>query len=190
MWYSYKTRSTWRKSSNHLSDKLRDYGFNIIRLKTGTPQRIDKNTIDFSKIKVEEGDKKYLTFSYDMEPQNKIEEQIPCHLIYTTDETKKIILDNLNKSSVNGWLNDIKGVGPRYCPSIEDKMVRFSDKEKHQLFLEPKSIYYYDDIYIQGFSTSMSYDIQEKMVHSLPGLENAKILKYAFSIEYDAIDSK
>jgi tRNA uridine 5-carboxymethylaminomethyl modification enzyme len=177
------------KPSNHLSDKLRDYGFNIIRLKTGTPQRIDKNTIDFSKAKVEYGDSVYRTFSFDMEPQYKIDEQIPCHLIYTTDETKRIIEENLNKSSMYGGLNDIKGVGPRYCPSIEDKIVRFNDKEKHQLFLEPESIYY-DDIYIQGFSTSMPRDIQEKMVHSLPGLENAKILKYAYAIEYDAIDSK
>ena len=177
------------KPSNHLSDKLKDYGFNIIRLKTGTPQRIDKNSIDFSKAKIENGDSVYHTFSYDMKPQYKIEEQVPCHLIYTTEETKKIILDNLNKSSMYGGLKDIKGVGPRYCPSIEDKMVRFSDKEKHQLFLEPESIYY-DDIYIQGFSTSMPYDIQEKMVHSLPGLENAKILKYAYAIEYDAIDSR
>ena len=177
------------KPSNHLSDKLRDYGFKIIRLKTGTPQRIDKNSIDFTKAKVEKGDDVYRTFSYDIEPQYKIEDQVLCHLIYTTEETKKIILDNLNKSSMYGGLNDIKGVGPRYCPSIEDKMVRFSDKEKHQLFLEPESIYY-DDIYLQGFSTSMPYDIQEKMVHSLPGLENAKILKYAYAIEYDAIDSK
>lgn len=177
------------KPSNHLSDKLRDYGFNVIRLKTGTPQRIAKDSIDYSKAKKEEGDKKYLTFSYDMKPQYKIEEQVPCYLIYTTDETKKIILDNLNKSSMYGGLNDIKGVGPRYCPSIEDKMVRFKDKEKHQLFLEPESLYY-DDIYIQGFSTSMPRDIQEKMVHSLPGLEHAKILKYAYAIEYDAIDAK
>ncbi len=177
------------KPSNHLSDKLRNYGFNVIRLKTGTPQRIAKDSIDYSKAKKEEGDKKYLTFSYDMKPQYKIEEQVPCYLIYTTDETKKIILDNLNKSSMYGGLNDIKGVGPRYCPSIEDKMVRFKDKEKHQLFLEPESLYY-DDIYIQGFSTSMPRDIQEKMVHSLPGLEHAKILKYAYAIEYDAIDAK
>ena len=177
------------KPSNHLSDKLRDYGFNIIRLKTGTPQRIDKNSIDFSKTKKEEGDKEYHTFSFDIEPQYKIEEQVPCYLIYTTPETKKIIEDNLNKSSMYGGLDDIKGVGPRYCPSIEDKIVRFNDKEKHQLFLEPESLYY-DDIYIQGFSTSMPYDVQEKMVHSLPGLENAKILKYAYAIEYDAIDSR
>ncbi len=177
------------KPSNHLSDKLRDYGFNIIRLKTGTPQRIDKNSIDFSKTKKEEGDKEYHTFSFDIEPQYKIEEQVPCYLIYTTPETKKIIEENLNKSSMYGGLDDIKGVGPRYCPSIEDKIVRFNDKEKHQLFLEPESLFY-DDIYIQGFSTSMPYDVQEKMVHSLPGLENAKILKYAYAIEYDAIDSR
>lgn len=99
---------------------------------------------------------------------------------------KKIIYDNLNKSSMYGGLDDITGVGPRYCPSIEDKMVRFSDKDKHQLFLEPESLYY-DDIYLQGFSTSMPKEIQEKMVHSLPGLENAKILRYAYAIEYDAI---
>lgn len=177
------------KPSEHLSDKLRDYGFNVIRLKTGTPQRIDRNTIDFSKAKVELGDQVYRTFSYDIKPQYKIEDQVPCHLIYTTEATKKIILDNLNKSSMYGGLNDIKGVGPRYCPSIEDKIVRFSDKEKHQLFLEPESLYY-DDIYLQGFSTSMPHDVQEKMVHSLPGLEHAKILKYAYAIEYDAIDSK
>jgi len=177
------------KPSNFLSDKLREYGFNVIRLKTGTPQRIDRNSIDFSKALREDGDQVFRTFSFDIEPQYKIEEQEPCYLIYTTDETKKIILDNLNKSSMYGGLKDIKGVGPRYCPSIEDKMVRFSDKERHQLFLEPESRYY-DDIYVQGFSTSMPIEIQEKMVHSLPGLENAKILKYAYAIEYDAIDSR
>ena len=177
------------KPSNFLSDKLREYGFNVIRLKTGTPQRIDRNSIDFSKASREDGDQVFRTFSFDIEPQYKIEEQEPCYLIYTTDETKKIILDNLNKSSMYGGLKDIKGVGPRYCPSIEDKMVRFSDKERHQLFLEPESRFY-DDIYVQGFSTSMPIEIQEKMVHSLPGLENAKILKYAYAIEYDAIDSR
>ena len=177
------------KPSNHLSDKLKNYGFNIIRLKTGTPQRIEKSTIDFSKTKEEYGDDRYWTFSFDNEVYYDKDKQIPCHLIYTTDETHKIIRDNLNKSSMYGGLSDIKGVGPRYCPSIEDKVVRFADKERHQLFLEPESIYY-DDIYIQGFSTSMPYDIQEKMVHSLPGLENAKINKYAYAIEYDAIDAK
>ena len=174
------------RPSNFLSDKLKEYGFKVIRLKTGTPQRIDRKSIDFSKTKLEPGDNKYYTFSYDLEPCYKIEEQEPCFLTYTTPETHQIIKDNLNKSSMYGALDDIEGIGPRYCPSIEDKVVRFSDKEKHQLFIEPESRYY-DDMYLQGFSTSMPPEIQEKMVHSLPGFENAKILKYGYAIEYDAI---
>ena len=174
------------RPSNHLSDRLKDYGFEIIRLKTGTPQRIDRKTIDFSKTKLEPGDDKLLTFSYDLEPCYKIEDQEPCYLTYTTEKTHQIIRDNLNKSSMYGALDDIKGIGPRYCPSIEDKVTRFADKERHQLFLEPESRYY-DDIYVQGFSTSMPPEVQEQMVHSLPGLENAKILKYGYAIEYDAI---
>ena len=185
----YREGPHGERPSQHLSDALARLGFKIIRLKTGTPQRIDKNSIDFSKTKEELGDNVFHTFSYYNKPMYKIEDQVPCHLIYTTEETHKIIRENLNKSSMYGGLNDIKGVGPRYCPSIEDKIVRFSDKERHQLFLEPESLYY-DDIYLQGFSTSMPHDIQEKMVHSLPGLENAKILKYAYAIEYDAIDAK
>lgn len=174
------------KPSMHLSDNLKKYGFQILRLKTGTPPRIDRSTIDFTKTKREDGDKQAYTFSHTNKPIYDVNNQEPCYLIYTADETKKIILDNLNKSSMYGGLEDITGVGPRYCPSIEDKIVRFSDKEKHQLFLEPESKYY-DDIYIQGFSTSMPRTIQEQMVHSLPGLENAKILRYAYAIEYDAI---
>ena len=174
------------RPSNHLSDNLKKYGFRIIRLKTGTPQRVDKKSIDFSKTQVENGDNEYLTFSFDNEPSYKIEDQVPCYLIYTTPLTHKIINDNLHKASMYGGLNDITGVGPRYCPSIEDKIVRFKDKERHQLFLEPESIYN-DSIYIQGLSTSMPHDVQDLMVHSLPGLENAKILKYAYAIEYDAI---
>lgn len=174
------------KPSNHLSDNLKKLGFKIIRLKTGTPQRLDRKTIDFTKTKEEKGDSVFHTFSFDHEPYYKIENQVPCYLIYTNDNTHKIIKENLEKSSMYGGLDDIKGIGPRYCPSIEDKIVRFAEKEKHQLFLEPESLYY-DDIYLQGFSTSMPYDVQEKMVHSLSGLENAKILKYAYAIEYDAI---
>ena len=174
------------KPSQHLSDNLNKYGFKIIRLKTGTPQRIDRNSIDFSKAQREDGDKETLTFNFDNDVYYDVNKQEPCYLIYTTKETHEIIKNNLNKSSMYGGLSDIKGIGPRYCPSIEDKVVRFSDKERHQLFLEPESLYY-DDIYLQGFSTSMPHDIQEKMVHSLPGLENAKILKYAYAIEYDAI---
>lgn len=174
------------KPSNHLSDRLKEYGFRIIRLKTGTPQRIDRKTIDFSKTRVEPGDDKLLTFSFDLEPKYKIEDQIPCHLTYTTEETHRIIRENLNKSSMYGALDDVEGIGPRYCPSIEDKVTRFKDKERHQLFIEPESRYY-DDMYLQGFSTSMPPEVQEKMVHSLPGFENAKILKYGYAIEYDAI---
>lgn len=174
------------KPSNHLSDRLREYGFNIIRLKTGTPQRLDRKTIDFTKVKLEPGDNVYHTFSYDLEPCYKIEDQEPCYLTYTNEKTHQIIRDNLNKSSMYGALDDIKGIGPRYCPSIEDKVVRFSDKERHQLFIEPESKSY-DDMYLQGFSTSMPPEVQEQMVHSLPGLENAKILKYGYAIEYDAI---
>ena len=157
---STRTRSGphGEKPSNHLSDNLKKLGFNIIRLKTGTPQRLDKNSIDFSKMSIEKGDDVYRTFSFDNPPLYKIEDQVPCHLIYTNSKTHKIILDNLNKSSMYGGLDDIKGIGPRYCPSIEDKIVRFKDKERHQLFLEPESLYY-DDIYLQGFSTSMPYDI-------------------------------
>ena len=185
---STRTRSgpCGEKPSMHLSDKLKEYGFDILRLKTGTPPRIKRDTIDFTKARLEEGDKEYYTFSHDHSPIYDVNNQEPCHLIYTTEETKEIIMNNLNKSSMYGGLDDITGVGPRYCPSIEDKIVRFADKERHQLFLEPESLYY-DDIYVQGFSTSMPEDVQEKMVHSLPGLENAKILKYAYAIEYDAI---
>ncbi len=172
--------------SNFLSDKLRDYGFKIIRLKTGTPQRIDRKTIDFSKTKLEPGDNVYHTFSFDLKPCYKLEDQEPCYLTYTNEKTHQIIRENLSKSSMYGALDDIKGIGPRYCPSIEDKVVRFADKERHQLFLEPESRFY-DDIYLQGFSTSMPPEVQEQMVHSLPGLENAKILKYGYAIEYDAI---
>ena len=173
------------RPSKFLSTKLKEYGFTIQRLKTGTPPRIAKDSIDFSKTSLEPGDPVTHTFSHDHEALYKVEDQVPCHLIYTTEETHKIINENLSKSSMYGGY--VEGIGPRYCPSIEDKVVRFKDKERHQLFLEPESLYY-DDIYIQGFSTSMPEDVQERMVHSLPGLENAKILKYAYAIEYDAID--
>ena len=185
---SERTRSGphGERPSMHLSDKLKEYGLDILRLKTGTPQRIEKSSIDFSKMKEEPGDSECYSFNTEETKLYDTTKQIPCHLIYTTKETHKIILDNLNKSAMYGGRDDIKGVGPRYCPSIEDKIVRFSDKEKHQLFIEPESIYY-DDMYLQGFSTSMPRDVQEKMVHSLPGLENAIINKYAYAIEYDAI---
>ena len=174
------------KPSKHLSDKLKLLGFKIIRLKTGTPQRIDKNSINYKILKKEPGDSEFLTFSFDNIPSYKIEEQEDCYLTYTNEKTHKIINDNLNKSSMYGAIPDIEAIGPRYCPSIEDKVVRFSDKKRHQLFIEPESRYS-DEMYLQGFSTSMPIEIQEKMVHSLEGLEKAKILKYGYAIEYDAI---
>lgn len=173
------------RRSNYLSTKLKEYGLKIIRLKTGTPQRIKKDSIDFSVMSEEHGDSTYWTFSNDFGPNYKIEDQKSCYLLYTNELTHQIIRDNLSKSAMYGGY--ATGVGPRYCPSIEDKIVRFADKERHQLFLEPESLYY-DDWYLQGFSTSMPEDVQEKMVHSLHGLENAVITKYAYAIEYDAID--
>ena len=172
--------------SNYLSDNLKKLGLNIKRLKTGTPQRIKKDSIDFTKMHEEKGDDTYWTFSHDLKPQYKINDQQKCYLVYTNEKTHEIIRKHLKESAMYGGY--ATGVGPRYCPSIEDKIVRFADKERHQLFLEPESIYY-DEWYLQGFSTSMPRDVQEEMVHSLKGLENAVITKYAYAIEYDAIDS-
>ena len=174
------------KPSLHLSDALKRIGFNIKRLKTGTPPRIKKDSIDYSKAVIQPGDDTLYSFSFSNTPNYDVNEQVPCYLIYTTPETHRIIKENLKKSSMYGGY--VEGVGPRYCPSIEDKIVKFADKERHQIFLEPESLFY-DDIYIQGFSTSMPHDVQEQMVHSLPGLEHAEIVKYAYAIEYDAIDS-
>ena len=173
------------RPANELSNNLVKLGFEIQRLKTGTPPRIDRQTIDFSKMELEEGDNELHTFSFDNKPKYKIEDQKPCYLIHTTKETHEIIRENLKYSSMYGGY--VEGIGPRYCPSIEDKIVRFADKECHQLFLEPESIYY-NDIYLQGFSTSMPHEIQEKLIRTLVGLEKAKITKYAYAIEYDAIN--
>lgn len=173
------------RPSHFLSDHLKELGFRIQRLKTGTPPRIERSSIDFSKASLEPGDSVLHTFSFDEEPKYKVEDQLPCYLIYTNQKTHDIIKAHLNESSMYGGY--VSGVGPRYCPSIEDKVVRFADKKRHQLFLEPESRYF-DDIYIQGFSTSMPHSVQEEMVHSLEGLEHAKILRYAYAIEYDAID--
>ncbi len=175
------------KPSVGLSDYLKDVmGFDLIRLKTGTPQRIAKETIDYSKAEIQLGNVEDEGFSYETNKFKLIKDQEPCYLIYTNEETHKIIRDNLYESAMYGGI--VKGVGPRYCPSIEDKLVRFADKTRHQLFLEPES-YDTNSIYLQGFSTSMPKEVQEKMVHSLKGLENAKILKYAYAIEYDAFET-
>ena len=167
-----------------LSPFLEKLGFKMFRLKTGTPARVKAETIDFSKAELQLGTDAKIAFSYETNEFVPIEKQLPCYLIHTADETKKIIEENLAESAM--YSGNVKGTGPRYCPSIEDKVVRFNDKERHQLFLEPESAST-NSVYIQGFSTSMPHDIQEKMVHSLPGLEKAEFIHYAYAIEYDAI---
>ena len=173
------------KTTSELSKSLRGLGLELIRLKTGTPPRIKTNTIDFSKTKLEPGDIFPYHFSDETTSIRPYEKQVPCHLTRTTKETHKIIHDNLEKSAMYGGV--VEGVGPRYCPSIEDKVIKFAGKDSHQIFLEPESEEI-DETYVQGFSTSMPKDVQEQMVHSLPGLENAVIAKYAYAIEYDAIN--
>ena len=170
-----------------LSPYLRSMGINTVRFKTGTPPRIKRDSIDFSKASIQPGTKGHLAFSYETKEFIPVEEQELCYLIYTTPETHQIIKDNLDETALYSGL--VTGVGPRYCPSIESKVMTFVDKERHQLFLEPESRYT-DSIYLQGFSTSMGVEIQEKMVRSLPGFENAVFLKYAYAIEYDAIRSE
>lgn len=175
------------KTTKDLSQSLRDLGLHTFRLKTGTPARILTSSIDFSKTQYEPGTDAFLRFSETTKQEDvrAFKDQVPCYLTYTTPETHEWILNNLNKSSMYSGV--VKGVGPRYCPSIEDKLVRFKDKPRHLLFLEPESLSM-DTTYIQGFSTSLPRDIQEHMVHSLPGFKDAIIKKYAYAIEYDAID--
>lgn len=170
---------------NTLSECLRSHGIETFRLKTGTPARVLTSSIDFSKTAVQPGTTEFYSFSTMTESILPFEEQEVCYLTYTAPETHEIIKSNLHRSSMYSGV--VKGVGPRYCPSIEDKLVRFADKDRHQIFLEPESRDL-DTTYVQGFSTSMPYEIQDKMIHSLPGLENAVIKKYAYAIEYDAVN--
>ena len=168
-----------------LTEALEKQGIETMRLKTGTPPRLKKDTIDYSEMQIERGTNKELSFSFDTDKYVEFDKQACCYLIHTAPETHKIIEENLSKSAMYGGY--VEGVGPRYCPSIEDKIVRFNDKERHQLFLEPESIHL-DTIYLQGFSTSMPIDVQDKMIRSLPGLKNVEVIKYAYAIEYDAIN--
>ena len=172
-------------TTNALSQSLRDLGITTFRLKTGTPARVKTSSIDFSKTEVQPGSDAFLAFSTETKSIRPFDKQALCYLTYTNAKTHQIIRDNLDKSAMYSGL--VKGVGPRYCPSIEDKLVRFADKERHQIFLEPESEQL-DTTYIQGFSTSMPHDVQEDMLHSLAGLEHCEIEKYAYAIEYDAID--
>lgn len=172
-------------TTNRLSQSLRDHGITTFRLKTGTPARVRSDSIDFSKTEIQPGTDAFVSFSYETKQIRAFEKQLPCYLTYTNAKTHQIIRDHLQDSAMYSGL--VKGVGPRYCPSIEDKLVRFADKERHQIFLEPESESL-STTYVQGFSTSMPYDVQEQMLKSLPGLANCVIEKYAYAIEYDAID--
>lgn len=168
-----------------LSQSLRDVGFRTFRLKTGTPQRVLTSSIDFNKTSIQPGSEQFYCFHYATKPDDIHLKQLPCYLTYTNADTHKIIRDNLHLSSMYSGV--VEGLGPRYCPSIEDKLVRFADKDRHQIFLEPESLEL-DTTYIQGFSTSLPHEIQDLMIHTLVGLEHCVIKKYAYAIEYDAID--
>ena len=175
------------KYSKSLSGNLRRLGFKTLRLKTGTPPRVAIDSIDYSKTEIQPGDPIPWTFSFDTKNPKPIEDQVPCYLTYTNEETHRIIMENLELSSMYGAVEDVVSLGPRYCPSIEDKVVRFNDKPRHQIFLEPESLEI-PEIYVQGLSTSLPRHIQEEIIRTIPGLENCKIVRYAYAIEYDAID--
>lgn len=172
-------------AANHLTENLMKLGIEMRRFKTGTPARVDKRTIDFSKMVEQTGDDKIVPFSFTNTPEKLERDQVSCWLTYTNQKTHKIIMDNIDRSPL--YSGNIKGTGPRYCPSIEDKVVRFADKERHQVFLEPEGNYT-NEMYIGGMSSSLPEDVQIRMYHSVPGLENAEIVRNAYAIEYDCIN--
>lgn len=173
-------------AANHLSESLKELGVELYRFKTGTPARIDKRSIDFSKMEEQKGDEKIVPFSFTNRPEDLEREQISCWLTYTNEKTHQIIRDNLDRSPL--YSGNIQGTGPRYCPSIEDKVVRFADKNRHQVFIEPEGNYT-NEMYIGGMSSSLPEDVQVEMYRSVAGLENAKIVRNAYAIEYDCINA-
>lgn len=172
-------------AANSLSQSLLDLGIELRRFKTGTPARVDKRTIDFSKMEEQKGDENIVPFSFTNTPEELEREQVSCWLTYTNEETHEIIRENIDRSPM--YSGNIKGTGPRYCPSIEDKVVRFADKKRHQVFLEPEGLYT-NEMYIGGMSSSMPEDVQYRMYHTVPGLEHAAIVRNAYAIEYDCIN--
>lgn len=181
----HKTGPNGLSAAVYLSDALRRLGIELFRFKTGTPARIDKRTIDFSKLIEQKGDEKIVPFSFTNKPEDLKREQVSCWLTYTTPETHEIIRENLHRSPL--FSGEIKGTGTRYCPSIEDKVVKFADKDRHQVFIEPEGLYT-NEMYISGMSSSLPEDVQVRMYRSVPGLENAHIVRNAYAIEYDCIN--
>ncbi len=174
------------KAANYLTESLISHGIEMMRFKTGTPARIDSRSIDFSKMEEQFGDERVVPFSFTTNPDDVQIDQVSCYLTYTNEETHKIIRDNLDRSPMYSGV--IEGTGPRYCPSIEDKVVRFADKKRHQLFVEPEGLHT-NEMYIGGMSSSLPEDVQYAMYHTVPGLENAKIVRNAYAIEYDCINA-
>lgn len=172
------------QAANHLTEALQRLGIELVRFKTGTPARIDGRTIDYSKMTEQFGDEELVPFSFTNRPEDIQREQISCWLTYTNEETHKIIRGNLDRSPI--YAGVIEGTGPRYCPSIEDKVVKFADKDRHQVFIEPEGLYTHE-MYIGGMSSSLPEDVQYEMYHTVPGLEHAKIVRNAYAIEYDCI---
>lgn len=175
------------QAANYLTDSLKELGIEMFRFKTGTPARIAGNTIDYSKMEKQFGDKRVVPFSFSTDPESVQIEQKSCWLTYTNEKTHEIIRANLDRSPLYSGM--IEGTGPRYCPSIEDKVVRFADKKRHQVFIEPEGLYT-NEMYVGGMSSSLPEDVQDEMYHSVPGLEHAKIVKNAYAIEYDCINPR